>query len=167
MASAVALGQVLIWPPARSGSHGWSSSAHRSAVSPRKLAGGKLLLDHPADALARLTIANPEKRNALDHEVLDALAEALPRLDKGIKIRCVLITGQGRAFSAGYDIGDFEGRPYFVMPLLPGKTLGERRGAAAASRRIRGPPRRRRGRPVPPPESRAPRSRSACRSFRG
>lgn len=24
-----------------------------------------------------------------------------------------------------YDIGDFEGRPYFVMPLLPGKTLAE------------------------------------------
>ncbi|MGI9556324.1 MAG: enoyl-CoA hydratase/isomerase family protein [Solirubrobacterales bacterium] len=81
-------------------------------MSPRKLAGGKLLLDHPADALARLTIANPEKRNALDHEVLDALAEALPRLDKGIKIRCVLITGQGRAFSAGYDIGDFDSKSF-------------------------------------------------------
>jgi enoyl-CoA hydratase/carnithine racemase len=77
-------------------------------MSPRKLAGGKLILDHPAEALARLTISNPDKRNALDHEVLDALAEALPRLDKGVKIRCVLITGHGRTFSAGYDIGDFD-----------------------------------------------------------
>lgn len=77
-------------------------------MSPRKLAGGKLLLDHPAEALARLTISNPDKRNALDHETLDALAEALPRLDKGVKIRCVLITGEGRTFSAGYDIGDFD-----------------------------------------------------------
>ena len=42
-----------------------------------RLAGGKLLLDFPAEAVARLRIANPERRNALDHEILDAIAEAL------------------------------------------------------------------------------------------
>jgi enoyl-CoA hydratase/carnithine racemase len=70
-----------------------------------ELASGRLLLDRPADAVARLTLNNPEKRNPLDHEVLDALAEALPELAAGIETRCVLITGAGRAFSAGYDIG--------------------------------------------------------------
>jgi enoyl-CoA hydratase/carnithine racemase len=70
------------------------------------LAGGKLVLDHPAEAVARLTISNPERRNALDHEILDALAEVLPRLDRGIEIRCVVITGTGEVFSAGYDIAD-------------------------------------------------------------
>jgi enoyl-CoA hydratase/carnithine racemase len=70
-----------------------------------QLASGKLMLDEPADGVARLTLNNPEKRNPLDHEVLDALAEALPRFDRGIDVRCVLITGAGRAFSAGYDIG--------------------------------------------------------------
>jgi enoyl-CoA hydratase/carnithine racemase len=69
------------------------------------LASGKLLLDHPAEAVARLTLSNPEKRNPLDHEVLDAIAETLPRLAPGIETRCVVITGSGRAFSAGYDIG--------------------------------------------------------------
>jgi enoyl-CoA hydratase/carnithine racemase len=69
-----------------------------------QLAGGKLLLDHPAEAVARLRISNPERRNALDHEILDALAEALPRLDRGIENRCVLITGAPPVFSAGYDI---------------------------------------------------------------
>ncbi len=68
------------------------------------LAGGKLLLDYPAEAVARLTISNPERRNALDHEILDALAETLPRLDHGIENRCVLITGAPPVFSAGYDI---------------------------------------------------------------
>jgi len=68
------------------------------------LAGGKLLLDSPAEAVARLTISNPERRNALDHEILDALTEALPRLDRGIETRCVLITGAPPVFSAGYDI---------------------------------------------------------------
>jgi enoyl-CoA hydratase/carnithine racemase len=70
-----------------------------------ELASGKLVLDYPAEAVARLTIANEVKRNALDHEILDALALALPGLDRGIEVRCVLITGAGSIFSAGYDIG--------------------------------------------------------------
>ncbi len=66
------------------------------------LAGGKLRLDHPADHVARLTIDNPDKRNALDHEILDAFAATLPGLDA----RCLLITATGPVFSAGYDIGN-------------------------------------------------------------
>jgi enoyl-CoA hydratase/carnithine racemase len=69
-----------------------------------RLASGKLVLDRPADAVARLRIDNPERRNALDHEILDTLAEVLPRLDRGIETRCVLITGAPPVFSAGYDI---------------------------------------------------------------
>ena len=64
-----------------------------------ELAGGKLTIDRPAEAVARITISNLEKRNALDHDVLDALAEAMPKLDDGITTRCVIITGAGRVFS--------------------------------------------------------------------
>jgi enoyl-CoA hydratase/carnithine racemase len=53
--------------------------------------------------VARLTISNPDKRGALDHTILDALTATMPALDA----RCVIITGEGRAFSAGYDIGSF------------------------------------------------------------
>ena len=70
-----------------------------------ELASGKLVLDDAADGVARLTLNNPEKRNPLDHEVLDALTAVLPELDRGIEVRCVVITGTGKAFSAGYDIG--------------------------------------------------------------
>jgi enoyl-CoA hydratase/carnithine racemase len=66
------------------------------------LADGKLRLDHPAANVARLTIANPAKRNALDHDILDAIAEVVPR----IEARCLVVTGSERMFSAGYDIGD-------------------------------------------------------------
>jgi enoyl-CoA hydratase/carnithine racemase len=72
-----------------------------------ELGGGKLLLDHPAEAVARLTLNRPESRNALDHELLDALAEAMPALDRGIEVRCVILTGADRTFSAGYDIAAF------------------------------------------------------------
>jgi enoyl-CoA hydratase/carnithine racemase len=69
-----------------------------------RLASGKLILDRPAEAVARLRIDNPERRNALDHEILDAIAEALPQLDRGIETRCVIVTGAPPVFSAGYDI---------------------------------------------------------------
>lgn len=69
-----------------------------------RLAGGKLLLDSPAEAVVRIRISNPERRNALDHEILDTLAETLPRLNRGIETRCVLITGAPPTFSAGYDL---------------------------------------------------------------
>jgi len=72
---------------------------------PRQLAGGELRLDFPAPAVARFTLDNPDKRNPLSHPVLDDLAATLPLLDHGIDVRCVLITGAGKAFSAGYDIG--------------------------------------------------------------
>jgi len=71
-----------------------------------ELASGKLVLDRPAEAVARLTIRNPGKRNALDHEILDAIAQAMEDLDDGIANRCVIITGSDGMFSAGYDIGD-------------------------------------------------------------
>ena len=72
------------------------------------LAEGKLLLDRPAEAVVRLTIAKPDRRNALDHDILGALAEVLPTLAEGIGTRCVLITGTGDVFSAGYDIADID-----------------------------------------------------------
>jgi len=75
-------------------------------LSNTDLASGKLVLDRPAEAVARLTIRNPDKRNALDHDILDAIAVAMDDLDQGIETRCVVITGSEGMFSAGYDIGD-------------------------------------------------------------
>jgi enoyl-CoA hydratase/carnithine racemase len=76
-----------------------SSSSPAAGGSP---AGGRLLVDEPAPGVTRLTISNPGKRGALDHALLDAFAQTLPALDA----RCVLVTGEGTTFSAGYDIGD-------------------------------------------------------------
>jgi len=70
----------------------------------QELASGKLLLDQPAAGVARLRISNPAKRGALDHEILDALAGSLGDLDA----HCVLLTGDGPVFSAGYDIGNLD-----------------------------------------------------------
>jgi len=64
---------------------------------------GELLSDRPADGVLRLAISNPDKRNALDHAILDALTRELRSLDDDV--RCVLLTGRKGMFSSGYDIG--------------------------------------------------------------
>jgi enoyl-CoA hydratase/carnithine racemase len=78
--------------------------------SPTELASGKLRVDEPRTGVVRITIANPEKRGALDHEILDALTRTLGEQDA----RCLLITGDGPVFSAGYDIGNFTGGDAFA-----------------------------------------------------
>ena len=66
---------------------------------------GTLLTDEPADGVLRLTISNPDKRNALDHPLLDAVARAVSGADPG-RVRAILLTGEEGMFSSGYDIGD-------------------------------------------------------------
>jgi enoyl-CoA hydratase/carnithine racemase len=119
------------------------------SAPPRELADGKLLLDEPAPGVARLTISNPAKRNALDHPILDAISATLAELSAADSpARCVMVTGAHGMFSAGYDIGEipdeeFEERaerlvahpftlaidaleafPYPTLAALPGHTIG-------------------------------------------
>jgi enoyl-CoA hydratase/carnithine racemase len=77
-----------------------------STAPTRELAGGKLLVDRPAERVARLTISNPAKRNALDHPILDAITETLTELADDRVTRCVIVTGAHGMFSAGYEIGE-------------------------------------------------------------
>jgi enoyl-CoA hydratase/carnithine racemase len=67
---------------------------------------GELLIDEPADGVRRLTISNPDKRNALDHAILDAIAEVVA--SRAGDVRCLLLTGAGGMFSSGYDLGGIE-----------------------------------------------------------
>jgi enoyl-CoA hydratase/carnithine racemase len=123
--------------------------AAQTGTAPRELAGGKLLVDWPAEGVVRLTISNPAKRNALDHPILDAITATLAELSaEGSAAHCLVITGANGMFSAGYDIGEipaeeFEERaerlvahpfteaidaleafPYPTLAMLPGHTIG-------------------------------------------
>jgi methylglutaconyl-CoA hydratase len=54
-----------------------------------------------------LTFDQPERRNALDYPRVAELVTALRRADADPEVRAVVITGEGGAFSAGGDIGQF------------------------------------------------------------
>jgi len=65
---------------------------------------GVLLVERAAGVL-RLTLNRPARLNALDDELLDALGAALVVAREDDAVRALLITGAGRGFCAGADLG--------------------------------------------------------------
>jgi len=66
------------------------------------------LLCRIEDHVAVVTLNRPDAKNALSLEMKEALGELIPKLDApddevGRSVRCVLLTGAGRAFCAGGD----------------------------------------------------------------
>ncbi|MDW5312587.1 enoyl-CoA hydratase/isomerase family protein [Rhizobium sp. PL01] len=55
-------------------------------------------------AIAILTVARPDKLNAFDIDMLKALSAACDTVEADENIRVVILTGEGKAFSAGGDI---------------------------------------------------------------
>ena len=62
------------------------------------------LLETRDGAVVTLTLNRPDALNALTYRMLDGLMEAVERLDNDDSVGCVVLTGTGRAFSAGGDV---------------------------------------------------------------
>ena len=63
------------------------------------------------DRVSILTINRPDKRNALNQATRDEILQALDSLESSADSRVLIVTGAGdKAFIAGADIGEFEGR---------------------------------------------------------
>jgi enoyl-CoA hydratase/carnithine racemase len=63
------------------------------------------------DAIARLTLNRPERRNALSLDAMRELLAELRRLGDDDRVAVVVIAGAGPAFSAGHDLSEMVGRP--------------------------------------------------------
>jgi enoyl-CoA hydratase/carnithine racemase len=64
------------------------------------------------DAIAVITLARPEKCNALDYDMLLALERAAHMIDSSEEACVVILTGEGdRSFCSGGDIEDWSARP--------------------------------------------------------
>jgi enoyl-CoA hydratase/carnithine racemase len=68
-----------------------------------------VLLIEDRAAVRILTMNRPEKRNALNSELTQALLHALQEADTEEGVGCVLLTGAGQAFCAGADLAEFKG----------------------------------------------------------
>ena len=63
-----------------------------------------LLYEISADGILTLTLNRPDCLNAFNNEMSFELQKALKDAEKDSNIRCIILTGAGRAFSAGQDL---------------------------------------------------------------
>ena len=62
------------------------------------------LLYDERDGIGYLTLNRPEKLNALSQTLMAEFREVLEGIEANPDVRVVILTGAGRAFSAGFDI---------------------------------------------------------------
>lgn len=60
-----------------------------------------------SEGIADVRLVRADKMNALDAEMFEALVAAAERLDREKGVRAVVLSGEGRAFCAGLDMGRF------------------------------------------------------------
>lgn len=101
------------------------------------------------NGIARITLARPEKRNALDHETTHELLQALTSSAQHTGTRAVLLTADGTDFCAGADLtalagmvdaapeahyldAEALGRVFIAMREMPKPVIAAVRGRALA-----------------------------------
>ncbi len=67
--------------------------------------------------IGRLTMNRPGSLNAFNEKMTDEIQSALRLLSENDEVRCVAITGQGRAFSAGQDLKEITPENSFAESL--------------------------------------------------
>ncbi|MEO3480227.1 enoyl-CoA hydratase-related protein [Phaeobacter sp. CAU 1743] len=71
-----------------------------------------VLIERPGDRVGVIRLNRPERRNALSTEFRAEIAKAVTELDADPGIRCIVMTGDEKAFAAGADLAELaEVRP--------------------------------------------------------
>lgn len=63
-----------------------------------------VLIERLDDEIALVTLNRPDRLNAIDGSLIDGMDSALDQLSRPGTVRAVVLTGAGRAFSAGSDL---------------------------------------------------------------
>ncbi len=78
---------------------------HETAPDARRSSSaGRAILSHLVDGVATVTINRPEAMNSLDVATKDLLLATLQQVAEDPAVRCVVLTGTGRAFCVGQDV---------------------------------------------------------------
>src|SRR3954468_8174028 len=65
-----------------------------------------LVLDRPEDGIVVATLNRPERMNALTFAAFAELRELADEIGSDDSVRALILTGAGRGFCAGLDLGD-------------------------------------------------------------
>ena len=98
-----------------------------------------LVLRGDLDGVTTLTLNRPEKLNALNPALFVEFREHIDAIAKDESIGCVIVTGAGRSFCAGHDLGaissnehapskHFEPETVDALEQLPQPTIAKIRG---------------------------------------
>ncbi|HYN88466.1 MAG TPA: enoyl-CoA hydratase-related protein, partial [Ardenticatenaceae bacterium] len=68
-----------------------------------------ILIEQPTDGVGLIRINRPKRLNALNQQTMQEIAVTLERWERDEAIRCVVLTGDQRAFAAGADVNEFAG----------------------------------------------------------
>ncbi len=68
--------------------------------------------------VAKLVLNRPDKLNSFNATMHSDIRDCMKRVERDDEIRCLLITGSGRGFCAGQDLGDRDVSPDAEMPDL-------------------------------------------------
>ncbi|OLC61424.1 2-(1,2-epoxy-1,2-dihydrophenyl)acetyl-CoA isomerase [archaeon 13_1_40CM_4_53_4] len=72
--------------------------------------GYETIIVEKKDQIARITLNRPQALNALNEKMGEELNAALKEVERDPETRCLVITGAGRAFSAGEDVSGLKER---------------------------------------------------------
>ncbi|MFN3864973.1 MAG: crotonase/enoyl-CoA hydratase family protein [Erythrobacter sp.] len=85
---------------------------------------GRIAIALGEDGVADVRFTRADKLNALDHEQFERIIEAGHALQRMKGLRAVVLSGEGRAFCAGLDLGNFSRQPAEGEPGLTERTHG-------------------------------------------
>lgn len=86
-----------------------------------------VLLRDVADGVCTLTLNRPDKRNALNGALVQALMEGLAQAAADDEVRVVVITGAGKDFCSGADLAELER----IAQMSPDENLRDARSLGA------------------------------------
>ena len=79
------------------------------------------------NGIAIVSLNRPDKRNAMSFALLKELVRTAEKLKKDRSLRCVILTGEAKVFSAGIDLADLnnpQNRAFAAWELIkPGQSL--------------------------------------------
>jgi enoyl-CoA hydratase len=96
-------------------------------------------IEWPREQVALLRLNRPERLNALTYELVEAIVDAVTTTSADERCRVMIITGNGRGFCAGLDLGGAVDRQETQVRSI-GVRLSMQEGFAAMARTIRTAP---------------------------
>ena len=93
-----------------------------------------------ADGVTQVTLNRPSKLNAMTSELVEQLHEGLSAISKDRDTRVVILTGAGRGFCAGLDLGGYGDAPGFAWNSSMEKSFAVQKHIASLIPRMRSLP---------------------------